>query len=149
MDLKKRIQNDMKAAMRAKEKERLGTIRMLMAAIKQKEIDGQTTLGDEEVLAVIEKAIKQRRDAIAQYREAGRDELAEAEQRELEILQAYMPAQMSDEEIDALVDEVIAATGAKGPQEMGKVMGAIKPRAQGRADMGKVSQRVKAKLAAL
>ena len=139
----------MKAAMRAKEKQRLGTIRMLLAAIKQREIDEQTTLSDEQILAVIQKMLKQRKDSITQYEAANRPELAEIEKTEMSILQAYMPKQMDETEIEALVAKVINAIGAQGPQDMGKVMGAIKPQVQGQADMGKVSQLVKAKISAL
>ncbi len=147
--LKSSIQNDMKAAMRAKEKQRLGTIRMLLAAIKQREIDEQTTLSDEQILAVIQKMLKQRKDSITQYEAANRPELAEIEKTEMSVLQAYMPKQMDETEIEALVAKVIDAIGAQGPQDMGKVMGAIKPQVQGQADMGKVSQLVKAKISAL
>ncbi len=139
----------MKAAMRAKEKQRLGTIRMLLAAIKQREIDEQTTLSDEQILAVIQKMLKQRKDSITQYEAANRPELAEIEKTEMSILQAYMPKQMDETEIEALVAKVIDAIGAQGPQDMGKVMGAIKPQVQGQADMSKVSQLVKAKISAL
>ncbi len=147
--LKIRIQNDMKAAMRAKEKARLGTVRMLLAAIKQREIDDQSPLSDEQVLGVIEKMLKQRRDSIKQYESADRPELAEIEKAEMAVLQAYMPGQMSDEEIETLVTELIKSSAARGPQDMGKVMGAIKPKVQGRADMGRVSQLVKAKINSL
>ncbi len=139
----------MKAAMRAKEKQRLGTIRMLLAAIKQREIDEQTTLSDEQILAVIQKMLKQRKDSITQYEAANRPELAEIEKTEMSVLQAYMPKQMDETEIEALVAKVIDAIGAQGPQDIGKVMGAIKPQVQGQADMGKVSQLVKAKISAL
>lgn len=137
----------MKAAMRAKEKDRLTTIRMLLAAIKQKEVDERVEIDDNAVLAVIEKMVKQRRDAIKQYEDAGRTELADKEKDEIIVLQEYMPAQMSDDEISTLIDEAIAAVDAQGPQDMGKLMGYVKPKAQGRADMGKVSQLIKAKLA--
>lgn len=147
--LKSRIQNDMKAAMRAKEKMRLGTIRMLLAAIKQREVDGQTTLNDEQIFSVIEKMLKQRRDSFEQYSAANRPELAEKEQQEMAVLQEYMPEQLGDAELEALVAETIAAVGAQGPQDMGKVMGQIKPKVQGRADMGKVSQLVKTQINSL
>ncbi len=147
--LKQHIQDDMKAAMRAKEKQRLGTIRMLLAAVKQREIDDQTTLSNEQIVGVVEKMIKQRRDSIAQYETAERPELAEIEQVEIAVLQTYMPAQMADAEIESLVAEVISSVHAQGPQDMGKVMAAIKPKVQGRADMGKVSQLVKANISAL
>lgn len=148
MSLKDQIQDDMKAAMRAKEKERLTTVRMLLAAIKQKEVDEQTAMDDNSVLSVIEKMVKQRRDAIKQYEDAGRTELADKEKREIAVLQDYLPAQMDDSEIASLIEEAISACGAKGPQDMGKLMGYLKPKAQGRADMSKVSQLVKAKLTA-
>ncbi len=147
--LKSRIQNDMKAAMRAKDKIRLGTIRMLLATIKQREVDGQTTLNDKQILGVIEKMLKQRRDSFEQYSAANRPELAEKEQQEMSILQEYMPEQLGDAELEALVTEAIAAVGAKSPQDMGKVMGQIKPKVQGRADMSKVSQLVKTQINSL
>lgn len=146
MSLKERIQEEMKAAMRAKEKERLGTIRLILAAIKQKEVDDQITLDDTQVLAVLDKMVKQRRDSIKQYEAAGRDELAAKERDEITVLETYLPEQMSDAEIEALVSAAIEETGASTPQDMGKLMGLLKPRAQGRADMGKVSQIVKNKL---
>lgn len=147
--LKSRIQDDMKSAMRAKEKERLGTIRMLLAAIKQREIDEQITLDDTQIMAVIEKMVKQRRDSIKQYLEAERSDLADIEETELALLQTYLPTQMTDEEMDALVSAAINESGAAGPQDIGKLMGVLKPKAQGRADMGKISQLVKAKLSTL
>ena len=139
----------MKSAMRAKEKERLGTIRMLLAAIKQREIDEQITLDDTQIMAVIEKMVKQRRDSIKQYLEAERSDLADIEETELALLQTYLPTQMTDEEMDALVSAAINESGAAGPQDIGKLMGVLKPKAQGRADMGKISQLVKAKLSTL
>ncbi|WP_423062930.1 GatB/YqeY domain-containing protein [Candidiatus Paracoxiella cheracis] len=142
-DLKKKIQNDMVAAMRAKEKERLGTIRLLMAAIKQREIDDQITLDNNGVLKVIEKMIKQRRDSIKQYETGNRPELAEKESKEIDILQVYMPAQMSDADINAAIDEAIQSTGASSMKDMGKVMGVLKDKLQGRADMGAVSAKIK------
>jgi hypothetical protein len=144
--LKEQIQNDVKQAMKAKEKERLGTLRLITAAIKQREVDERIELDDTQVLAILEKMIKQRRDSITQYENAGRQELADQEKSEIAIIEAYMPAGLSDEEILAMVESVIAETGASGMQEMGKVMGALKPRMQGRADMGKVSGLVKQKL---
>ncbi len=144
--LKEQIQNDVKQAMKAKEKERLGTLRLITAAIKQREVDERIELDDTQVLAILEKMIKQRRDSITQYENAGRQELADQEKSEIAIIEAYMPAGLSDEEILAMVESVIAETGASGMQEMGKVMGALKPRMQGRADMGKVSGPVKQKL---
>jgi len=147
--LKERIQDDMKTAMRAKEKARLAVIRLILAAIKQREVDERITLDDDQVLAVLEKMVKQRRDSIKQYEDAGRQELADQEHAEIVILQEYLPEQMSSDEIEAIISEIIANTGAAGPQDMGKVMGALKPRIQGRADMGQASQLVKAKLSAV
>ena len=147
--LKARIQDDMKSAMRNQEKERLGTIRLIMAAIKQREVDERITLDDTQVVAAIDKMIKQRRESITQFQAAGRDDLVAKEQQELAVLQAYMPSQLSAAEIDAIVTDAITSAGAKGPQDMGKVMGIVKTRAQGRADMSQVSQLIKNKLAAL
>ncbi len=147
--LKERIQDDMKNAMRAKEKMRLATIRLILAAVKQKEVDEQTSLDDEQVLGVLEKMVKQRRDSIKQYQNAGRQELADKEQEEIVILQEYLPEQMGSAELEAVVDEIIASSGASGPQDMGKVMGALKPRIQGRADMGQASRLVKSKLSSV
>jgi len=144
--LKERITADMKTAMREKDKARLGTIRMLQAAIKQREVDERTELDDAQVLAVLDKMVKQRRDSIDQYRQAGRDELAEQEEYELGILQEYLPAALTDDELKALVDEAVSESGAESVKDMGKVMGIIKPKVQGRADMGDVSARVKARL---
>jgi uncharacterized protein YqeY len=142
--LKQRINDDMKAAMRAKEKERLGIIRLILAAIKQREVDERIELDDTQVLAVLEKMIKQRRDSIEQYEKAGREELAEKERFEVEIIQGYMPAALSEAELDAIIKEVVAAVGASSMQDMGKVMAELKPKIQGRAEMGLVSQKVKA-----
>lgn len=142
--LKQRITDDMKAAMRAKEKERLGVIRLILAAIKQREVDERIELDDTQVLAVLDKMIKQRRDSIDQYEKAGREELAAKERFEVDIIQSYMPAALSDAELDAIVKEVVAAVGASSMQDMGKVMAELKPKIQGRADMGQVSQKVKA-----
>lgn len=144
--LKDRIMADMKAAMRAKDKDRLGTIRLVQAAIKQREVDERTELGDEQVLVVLDKMVKQRRDSIAQYNDAGRDELAAREEAELAILQEYLPEALGEEELDKLIDEAISSTGAESMKEMGKVMGQLKPKVQGRADMGEVSARIKARL---
>lgn len=144
--LKQRIDADMKAAMRAKDRERLGTVRLILAAIKQREVDERTTLDDAQVLAVLDKMAKQRRDSIAQYEGAGRQDLADKEQRELAIIQDYMPQPLSAAEIAALIDAAVASTGAGGMQDMGKVMGVLKPQVQGRADMGAVSAAVKARL---
>ena len=144
--LKQRITDDMKAAMKAGDKPRLGAIRLVLAAIKQREVDERTELADDQVLAVLEKMVKQRRDSIAQYRPAGRDELAAQEQAEIDVIQGYLPEALSEEEIVALVAQAIEATGASGMRDMGKIMGELKPKLQGRADIGAVSALVKAKL---
>jgi len=146
MSLKEQITEDMKAAMRAKETARLGAIRLLLAAMKQREVDERITLSDADVLSIIDKMIKQRRDSISQYEAANRQELADAEKFEISVLQGYMPQQMTEAEIAAAISEAIAASGAKTPQEMGKVIALLKPKLAGRADMGKVSGLVKAKL---
>ena len=146
MPLKDRVTEDMKTAMRAGEKERLATIRLILAAVKQREVDERITLDDSQVLAAIEKMIKQRREAIVQFEAGGRADLVAKETAEIGILQTYLPAQMSDAEIDALIAEAIASTGAASIKDMGKVMGAVKAKAQGRADMGAVSARIKQKL---
>ena len=146
--LKERITEDMKAAMRASEKERLGTIRMLQAAIKQREVDERITLDDTQVLGVIEKMIKQRKESIVQFEQGHRADLAAKEQAEIELLQAYLPAQLSDAEVDALIKAAIASTGAASIKDMGQVMGLVKAQAAGRADMGAVSARIKAALGA-
>jgi uncharacterized protein YqeY len=146
MALKERITEDMKTAMRAGEKERLGTIRMALAAIKQREVDERISLDDTQVLSVIEKMIKQRREAVAQFASGGRADLVAKENAEIALLQGYLPAQMSEADIDALIAAAVAATGAASVKDMGKVMAVVKPQAQGRADMGAVSARVKQKL---
>jgi uncharacterized protein len=146
MTLKERITEDMKGAMRAGEKERLGTIRLVLAAIKQREVDERITLDDGQVLAVLEKMIKQRREAITQFESGGRADLVAKEQAELTLLQGYLPAQLSETEIDALIAEAIASTAAASIKDMGKVMGIVKAKAQGKADMGAVSARIKQKL---
>ena len=146
MALKERITEDMKTAMRAAEKEWLGTVRLLLAAIKQREVDERITLDDGQVLAVIDKMIKQRREAISQFESGGRSDLVAKETAEIGVLQAYLPAQLSPAELDALIAEAIAATGAATVKDMGKVMGFVKPKAQGRADMGALSARIKQKL---
>ena len=148
MTLKERISEDMKAAMRARESARLGAIRLLLAAIKQKEIDERITLDDAAIVAVIDKMLKQRRDSITQYESAGRQDLADAEKFEARLLSDYMPAGLSDAEIVAAVAAAVAETNAQGPGDMGKVMGVLKPLLAGRADMTEVSKRVKAALAA-
>jgi len=148
MTLKARITEDMKDAMRAKDAARLSTIRLLLAGIKQREVDERKDLTDADVLAVIDKMMKQRRDSIAQFEAGKRMDLVAIEQAELEVLQGYLPRQLADAEIDALVAEAIATTGAAGPAGMGKVMAALKSKLAGRADMTAVSAKVKAKLAA-
>lgn len=147
MSLKLRITDDMKAAMRAKETARLGTIRLLLAAIKQKEIDDRTELDDAAVSGIVEKLIKQRKDSIGQFQAAGRDDLVAAEQAELAVLQAYLPEQLSAAEVEAAVVAAIAESGAVSARDMGKVMGLLKSRLAGRADMGQVSALIKARLA--
>ncbi|BBU29107.1 aspartyl-tRNA amidotransferase subunit B [Burkholderia sp. THE68] len=147
MSLKDQINDDMKTAMRAKETERLGTIRLLLAGIKQREVDDRVTLDDAGITAVIDKMIKQRKDSISQFEAAGRTDLADKEKAELVVLAAYMPEQLSAEAIAAEVQAAVAATGAAGPQDMGKVMGVLKPKLAGKADMTAVSAQVKAALA--
>ncbi len=146
--LKERITEDMKSAMRAGEKERLGTIRMLQAAIKQREVDERVLLDDAQVLAVVEKMLKQRKESIAQFEQGNRPDLAAKEQAEIELLVVYLPAQLTDAEVDALIQEAIASTGAVSVKDMGKVMGVVKAKAAGKTDMGAVSARIKAALSA-
>jgi len=146
MSLKNRIQEEMKAAMRAREAERLSAIRLLFAAIRQREIDERIELDDAGIVTVIEKLLKQRKDAVAQYRAANRSDLADKEQAEIEVLSAYMPQAFSADEIEALVKQAMAETGATGARDMGKVMAWLKPRLAGRADMTAVSAQVKAAL---
>jgi len=147
MALREQLNEDMKAAMKARDPERLGALRLALAAVKQREVDERVTLDDAAVISVIEKMIKQRRDSIAQFEKAARQDLADTEKFEISVIEAYLPKQLSQGEIDAAVAEAIASTGAKGPQDMGKVMGVVKPKLAGRADMGKVSALVKARLA--
>jgi len=147
MSLKGRINEDMKAAMRAKDADRLGAIRLLLAAVKQREVDERKDLDDAAITVVIEKMLKQRRDSIAQFEQGGRQDLADKERFEVQVLQEYMPQALSDREIENAVADAIAATGARGPQDMGKVMAVLKGKLAGRSDMGKVSGLVKAKLA--
>jgi uncharacterized protein YqeY len=147
MTLKERITEDMKSAMRAGEKDRLGTVRLALAAIKQREVDERITLDDAQVLAVLEKMIKQRKEAIVQFQTGGRADLVAKESAEISVLETYLPARMSDAELDALIAGAIASTGATSARDMGKVMAMVKSQAQGRADMGAVSSRVKEKLA--
>lgn len=146
-ELKAKITEDMKAAMRAQEKERLATIRLIQAAIKQKEVDERIELDDAQVLVVLDKMVKQRRESIAQFEKAGREDLIAKEKSELAVIQDYLPEALSDEEVDAMIAEAIAATGASEMKDMGKVMGQLKPKLQGRADMGAVSAKIKARLA--
>ncbi len=147
MILKERITEDMKAAMRAKETARLGAIRLLLAAIKQKEVDERITVDDAMVVSIIDKMLKQRRDSIAQFEAAGRTDLVDAERLEADLLASYMPAGLSADEIVAVVVAAVSATGAAGPGDMGKVMAVLKPQLAGRADMTEVSKQVKARLA--
>lgn len=144
--LKDRIQDDMKTAMKARETDRLNAIRLLMAAIKQREVDERITLDNAAVAAVIDKLIKQRRDSINQYEQAGREDLAAAERAEIEVLSPYQPAQLSAEEVDAAIKAAITQTGATGPADMGKVMGILKSQLAGKTDLAAVSQRIKAAL---
>ncbi|MCU7844576.1 MAG: GatB/YqeY domain-containing protein [Candidatus Thiodiazotropha sp. (ex Monitilora ramsayi)] len=144
--LKSRIQDDVKTAMKAKDKDRLTTLRLITAAIKQREVDERIDMDDTQVLAVLEKMIKQRRDSISQYESAGRQELADQEKKEIAIIEVYMPEGLSDDEVAAMIDEAVSETGAASIRDMGKVMGVLKPKMQGRADMGKVSGLVKQKL---
>ncbi|MEY2689305.1 MAG: hypothetical protein RL375_3504, partial [Pseudomonadota bacterium] len=145
--LKERITEDMKAAMRAKDSDRLLAIRMLLAALKQKEVDERVVLDDAMVVAIVDKLIKQRKDSIEQFRKAARDDLADKEAAELQVLEAYLPQRLSADEIDAAVKAIVSDLGAKGPGDMGKVMGAVKQALAGKADMGLVSAAVKRALA--
>ena len=145
-ELKTRISDAVKAAMRAGEKTRLGTLRMMSAAIKQKEVDERRELSDADLLAILDKMVKQRRESLEQYEAAGRDELAAVEHAEIAIIAEFLPQPLSDSEIDALIEQAIADSGAESVRDMGKVMAQVKPQAQGRADMGAVSARVKAQL---
>jgi uncharacterized protein YqeY len=147
MSLKERITEDMKAAMRARETQRLGAIRLLTAAIKQKEVDERIELDDAAVIAIVDKLIKQRKDSVDAFTKAGRQDLADSEAAEIAVLQAYLPARLSPQEVAAEVQAIVAEVGAKGPGDMGKVMGAAKARLAGKADMGQVSAAVKAALA--
>jgi uncharacterized protein len=147
MSLRDRINDELKDAMRAGDTRRRDALRLLTAALKQKEVDERKTLEDADVVSIIDKMVKQRRDSIAQFEKGGRNDLAENEQFEISVLQGYMPAALSEEEIEAAISAAIAETGAKAPADMGKVMGPLKAKLAGRADMSKVSARVKAKLA--
>ncbi len=144
--LKERITEDMKSAMRAGDKDRLGTIRLILAAVKQVEVDTRSDLGDEQVLSILDKMCKQRRESIEQFTSAGRDDLVAKEEQELTVIQAYLPEPLSEETIDQLIAEAISETGAASMKDMGKVMGLIRPKVQGRADMGAVSAKIKSKL---
>lgn len=147
MSLKQQLTDDMKAAMKAGEKERLGVIRLVNAAIKQKEVDERVELDDAAVLAVLEKMVKQRKDSVSQYEGAGREDLAAIERAEIAVIETYLPAKLDEAAILAAIDEAIAATGASGPADIGKLMGVLKPKLAGQADMGLVSKLVKQKLA--
>ena len=147
MSLKSRINDDVKAAMRSGDARRRDALRLLLAALKQREVDERKELADAEVITVVDKMIKQRRDSIAQFEKGGRHDLAEAEKFEIDVLQSYMPQAMTEAEIAVAVTEAIAASGAKAPSDMGKVMAALKPKLAGRADMSRVSALVKSKLA--
>lgn len=146
MTLKQRLTDDMKAAMKAGDKDTLGVIRLVNAAIKQREVDERIQLDDAGVIAVLEKAVKQRRDSIAQYEAAGREDLAAVERAEMAVIERYLPAKMGEAEIVAAIDAAIAGTGATGPADMGKLMGVLKPQLAGQADMGQVSALVKQRL---
>ncbi|MBU2896412.1 GatB/YqeY domain-containing protein [Vibrio hepatarius] len=140
------LKDEQKLAMKAKDKLRLGAIRLALSAIKQREVDEQITLGDDDIIAVLTKMVKQRRDSAAQFESAGRQDLADVEQAEITVLEDFMPQPLSDEEVSVLIESAIADLGAAGMQDMGKVMGVLKPKIQGRADMGKVSGLVRTKL---
>ncbi|MEJ2406552.1 MAG: GatB/YqeY domain-containing protein [Candidatus Thiodiazotropha sp.] len=144
--LKQRIQDDVKAAMKAKDKPRLATLRLITAEIKQREVDSRAELDESQVLAILDKMIKQRRDSATQYEEAGRAELAEQENQEIAVIETYLPAALSEDEIAGMIAEALQTTGASGMQDMGKVMGLLKPKMQGRADIGQVSALVKQRL---
>ncbi len=146
MALREQLNEDIKAAMKARETERLNALRLLSAAVKQREVDERITLDDAGVVSVIEKMIKQRRDSIFQFEKAQRQDLADKEKFEISVIEAYLPKQLSQAEVEAVVAEAVASTGAKSAADMGKVMGVVKPKLAGRADMGKVSAMVKAKL---
>ena len=148
MTLKGQIQDDMKTAMKAGDKDRLKVVRLILAGIKQIEVDERKELEESEVLGLLNKMVKQRRDSVSQFLDGGRQDLADIEKQEISVLETYLPQQLSDEELDSLVDEVIADTGAESIRDMGKVMGQIKTKAAGRADMGAVGGKVKAKLGA-
>ncbi len=141
-----RIKDDMKAAMKAKDKEKLGVIRLILAAIKQREVDERILLDDQQVLLLLDKMVKQRRDSIEQFDKAGRDDLATIEQQEILVIQSYLPQQLNEQEIEQLIGQAISESGAQGMKDMGKVMAILRPQLQGRADLGAASQKIKAKL---
>lgn len=145
-ETRQRILDDIKAAMKARDKPRLATLRLMSAAIKQREVDERIELGEDNVIALLDKMLKQRRESIAQYSQAGRDDLVAQEQTESELIKTYLPAQLSDDEISQIVDVAISDSGASSVKDMGKVMGLVKPQMQGRADMASVSKTIKAKL---
>jgi uncharacterized protein len=147
MALREQLNDDIKSAMKAREQPRLDALRLLSAAVKQREVDERITLDDAQIVAIVEKEIKKRRESIAQYEKAQRQDLADREKFEISVIEAYLPQQMSAAEVDAAIAEAIAASGAKSAADMGKVMGIVKPKLAGKADMGKVSALVKAKLA--
>lgn len=147
MTLKQQITEDMKTAMRGGDKHRLGVIRLMLAAVKQREVDERIELDDMQVLSVLEKMLKQRKDSVSQYAAAGREDLADVERAEMTVIEGYLPAKLGDAEIDALISAAIADTGASSPRDMGKVVAAVKEKAAGRADMAVVSARIKARLA--
>lgn len=147
MTLKQQLTEDMKTAMRGGDKHKLGVVRLVLAAIKQREVDERIELDDAQVLAVLERMLKQRKDSVSQYAAAGRTDLADVERAEMAVIETYLPAKLSEAEIDALIAEAVAATGASSPKDMGKVVAAVKEKAAGRADMAQVSARIKAKLA--
>jgi len=147
MALREQLNEDIKAAMKAREADKLAALRLMLAAVKQREVDERITLDDAGVVAIVEKMIKQRKDSIAQYEKAARQDLADKEKYEISVIEAYLPRQLSQSEVEAVIAEAIASTGAKSPADMGKVMGVVKPKLAGKADMGRVSAMVKSKLA--
>ncbi len=147
MSLQEQLKSELKTAMLAKDKARVGTLRLLMAEIKQKEVDSRTVLGDDEIVAVLTKMVKQRKDSISQFEAAGRQDLVDVESAEIVVLQAFLPQPLSEAEIDTLIDSTVTQLAASGMQDMGKVMNALRPQLQGRADMGLVSAKIKARLA--
>lgn len=149
LPLKDRIQEDVKSAMRAREKERLAVLRLIGAALKQKEVDERIELGDADVVAILDKMAKQRKDSLEQYRSAGRDDLADQESYELDIIEAYLPSRLGESELAEIIDEAFASIQPSSMKDMGKVMSVLRPNVQGRADMGEVSQQVKSRLTAL